>query len=126
VRSSSEAGPRSRGCSALDRDGTSLEGASSPDQGGIPLEGGVRPPSEAEPRLRGRPALDRGGTLPVRHCAPRAKQSSARGWLGRLFGGPWAHGFILHVFLGSFAFVFYEGKRVFPGCLGDPYGCPRQ
>jgi hypothetical protein len=28
--------------------------------------------------------------------------------------------------LGSFAFVFYKFKRVSPGCLGDPHGCPRQ
>jgi hypothetical protein len=54
----------------------------------------------------------------VRHRAPRAKRTSARGWLGRLSGGPWAHGFILRVFLGSFAFIFYEGKRVPPGFLG--------
>jgi hypothetical protein len=31
----------------------------------------------------------------------------------------------LRVFLGSLAFVFYECKRDFPGCLGDPCGCPR-
>jgi hypothetical protein len=43
-----------------------------------------------------------------------------------LSGGPWARGFILRVFLGSFEFVFYEGKWVFPGCLRDPYGCLRQ
>jgi hypothetical protein len=61
VRSSSEAKPRSRGCSALDRDGTSLEGASSPRSRRNPARGGVRPPSEAEPRLRGQPALDQGG-----------------------------------------------------------------
>jgi hypothetical protein len=61
----------------------------------------------------------------VRHRHPRAKRSSALGCLGRLSGGPWARGFILRVFLGSFAFVFYKGKRVFPDCLGEPYGCPR-
>jgi hypothetical protein len=61
----------------------------------------------------------------VRHRAPRAKRSSARERLGRLFGGPWARGFILRVFLGLFVFVFYEGKWVLPGCLGDPYGRPR-
>jgi hypothetical protein len=33
-------------------------------------------------------------------------------------------GFVLRVRLGSFAFVFYEFKRVSPGCLGDPHGCP--
>jgi hypothetical protein len=126
VRSSSEAEPLSRGRSALDRDGTLLEVASSPRARRNPARGGVQPPSEAEPHPRGRPALARGGVLPVRCRAPRAKRSSARGWLGRLPGGPWARGFISRVFLGSFAFVFYEGKRVFPICLGDPYGCPRQ
>jgi hypothetical protein len=35
-------------------------------------------------------------------------------------------GLFLRIFLGLFAFVFYDGKRVFPSCLGDPYGCPRQ
>jgi hypothetical protein len=93
VRSSSEAEPRSRRGSALNRDGTSLEGASSP-------------------RARRNPA--RGGDQPsIEDRAPRAKRSSAaRGWLGRLSGGPWARGFILRAFSGSFAFVFYEGKRV--------------
>jgi hypothetical protein len=124
ARSSSEAEPRSRGRSALDQDGTSLEEASSPRARRSPARGGDRPSSEAEPHPRGRPAIGRGGVLPVRHRAPLAKRSSARGWLGRLSGGPWARGFILRVFLGSFAFVFYEGKWVFPGCLGDPYGCP--
>jgi hypothetical protein len=126
VRSSSEAEPHSRGRSALDRAGTSLEG-------------GAQPPSEAESRARGRPAPERGGTSPEGVTNPQARRSftsaapcpsseagSARGWLGRLLGGPWARGFISRVFLGSFAFVFYEDKRVFPGCLGDPYGCPRQ
>jgi hypothetical protein len=44
----------------------------------------------------------------VWHRAPRAKWSSARMWLGQLFGGPWARGFIMRVFLGSFAFVFMK------------------
>jgi hypothetical protein len=126
VRSSSETEPHSRGRSALDRDGTSLEGASSPRARRSPARGGDRPSSEAEPHPTGRPALKRGGALPVRHCAPRAKRSFARGWLGQLSGGPWARGFILRVFLGSFAFVFYKGKWVLPDCLGNPYGCPRQ
>jgi hypothetical protein len=30
--------------------------------------------------------------------------------------GPWV----------CLARVFYEFKQVFPGCLGDPHGCPRQ
>jgi hypothetical protein len=125
VRSSSETEPRSRRRSALNRDGTPLEGASSPRARFRArwnlARGGAQPPSEAEPHLMGRPALERGAVLSVRHRAPRAKRSSARGWLGRLSGGPWARGFILRVFLGSVAFVFYEGKRVFLSCLGDPW-----
>jgi hypothetical protein len=79
VRSSSEAEPRSRGSSALDRDGTSLDGASSPRARQNSARGGVQPPSEAEPHPRGRPAHKRGGVLLVRHRAPRAKRSSTRG-----------------------------------------------
>jgi hypothetical protein len=39
--------------------------------------------------------------------------------------GPRVRGFIRCTCLGSFAFVFYEFKRVSPVCLGDPHGCPR-
>jgi hypothetical protein len=53
MRSSSKVEPRSRGCSVLDRDGTSLEGASSPQARRNPTRGGVQPPSEAEPHPRG-------------------------------------------------------------------------
>jgi hypothetical protein len=120
VMSSSEMKTRSRGRSALDRDGTSLQGVPGPRVRRNLTRGGDRPPSDAEPHPRGLPALERGGVLPVRHRAPREKRSSARGWLCRLFGGPWARGFILRIFLGSFAFVFYESKRGFPSCLGDP------
>jgi hypothetical protein len=117
---------RWRAREVLERDGISLEGAFSSRSRRDLARGGVQPPSEAEPQPRGRPTLERGKVLPVWHRAPRAKWSSARGWLGRLSGGPWARGFILRVFLDSFAFVFYEGKLVFPSYLGDPYGCPRQ
>jgi hypothetical protein len=82
MMSSSEMETRSRGRSALDRDGAPLEGASSPRVRQNPARGGAQPPSEAEPHPRGRPALERGGVLPVRHRAPRVKRSSARGWLG--------------------------------------------
>jgi hypothetical protein len=108
VMSSSETETLSRGRSALDRDGTSLEGASSPRARRNPARGGAQPSSEVELHPRGRPTLERGEVLPVRRCLP------------------WARGFILRVLLGSFVFVFYEGKQIFPGCLGDPYGCPRQ
>jgi hypothetical protein len=50
--------------------------------------GGDHPSSETEPRPRGRPALERGRYLLARCCPPRAKRSSARGWPGRLSGGP--------------------------------------
>jgi hypothetical protein len=87
VRSSSEAEPRSRVHSALDRDGTSLEGVSSTRARRNPARGGARTPREVEPRSRGRPALERSGALSVRHRAPRAKRSSTQGWLGRLSVG---------------------------------------
>jgi hypothetical protein len=66
----------------------------------------------------------------VRCRAPRAKRSSARGWLGRLSGGPlgppgpWAREFTLRVYV-RLRFVFCESEWVFPGRLGDPYGYPR-
>jgi hypothetical protein len=121
----------------LERDRALLKGAFSSRPRRVLARGGAQPSSEAEPRSRGRPAPERSGTSPEGAIGlrarrgftsaaptPRAKRSSARGWLGRLSGGPWARGFILCVLLGSFEFVFYKGKRVFPGCLGDPYGCP--
>jgi hypothetical protein len=100
VMPSSETKTRSRGRLALDRDGASREG-------------GVRPSSEAEFRSRGRPSLERDITSPEGATGPRADCLVGRG-------------FVLRVRLGSFASVFYEFKRVPPGCLGDPHGCPRQ
>jgi hypothetical protein len=94
---SSETEIRSRGRSTLDRDRTSLEGRPAPERGGIPLEG--------VPNPRARRNLTRGGyqptseakLLPGRHCHPRAKRSSVRGWLGRLSGGPRAREFALRI-----------------------------
>jgi hypothetical protein len=123
---SSETETCSRRRSALDRDEVSLEGASSPRVMRTPARGGIRSSSDAEPHPWGRPALKRGEVVPVRCRTSRAKRSSTRGWLSWLPGGLWVCGFILRVCLDSFAFVFYECKRVFPGCLGDPHGCPRQ
>jgi hypothetical protein len=51
---------RSRARSALDRDETSLEGASSPRARRNPARRGAQPSSEVEPHPRGRPALERG------------------------------------------------------------------
>jgi hypothetical protein len=48
VRASSEAESRSRGCLALERDGVSPEGASSPRARRSLARGGVQPSSEAE------------------------------------------------------------------------------
>jgi hypothetical protein len=123
---------------ALEQGGNSLEGAFDPRSRQGPARGGVQPPSEAEsrsgvvrpssdtePHSRWRPTHERGGFVPGRRRTPRAKQSSAGGWLGRLFVGPWARGFVLCTCLGLFVFVFYEFKRVSPGCLGDPHGYPR-
>jgi hypothetical protein len=82
---------RRRAHEVLERGGTSLEGASSPRERRDLTRGG-------------RPALELGGGLPVQCRDPRVKWSSARGWLGRLFGGslgppgPWAREFILRVF----------------------------
>jgi hypothetical protein len=54
--------------------------------------GGVWPSSEADPHPRGCPALERGGTSIVWSCAPRAKRSFARGWLGlTVLVGRWGH-----------------------------------
>jgi hypothetical protein len=50
---SSETEARSRGRLSLDRDGASLEGASSPRVRRNLTRGGVQPPSEAEPHPRG-------------------------------------------------------------------------
>jgi hypothetical protein len=53
MRASSEAETRSRGCLALERGGTSPEGASSPRAKRNLTRGGVQPSSEAEPHLGG-------------------------------------------------------------------------
>jgi hypothetical protein len=95
-----------RGRSALDRDGTSLEGASSPRARWNPPRRGAQLSSEAEPSPEGRPALERGEVLPVWHRHPRAKRSSARGCPGRLSCGPRAREFNLRMLLGSFMFYF--------------------
>jgi hypothetical protein len=122
---------------ALERDENSLEGA----LGSRSRRGLTR---------GGRPALERGGVPLEGASEPRARQNFTRGgdWPSseaRLYwGGPVSlersgvppeggqadclvgRGFVLRVRLGSFASVFYEFKRVPPGCLGDPHGCPRQ
>jgi hypothetical protein len=111
---------------ALERGGTSPEGATGPRARRGLTRGGVLPSSEADPHPRGHPTLERGGSLLVR-CRAR---SSARGWLGRLSGGPpgppgswagrWTVSYLKRV-LGSFVFCFFKRKWVLTGCLGDPY-----
>jgi hypothetical protein len=62
----------------------------------------------------------------VRLRAPRAKRSSARGWLGRLSGwplgppGPWAREFILRMFWVRLCFVFLRRKAGFPWSFRGP------
>jgi hypothetical protein len=125
---SSETDTRSRERLVPDRDGASCEGGGGRpalERGGVPLAG--CPTLERDgPHSRGRSTLERGGFIPRQRRTPRAEQSSARGWLGRFSDGSWARGFVLFVCLCLFAFVFHEFKRVSPGCLGHPYGCPRQ
>jgi hypothetical protein len=64
VRSSSEAEPRSRGRSALDRDVTSLEGAFSPRARRNLTRGGDQSSSEAEFDQCGTMPLERSGVPP--------------------------------------------------------------
>jgi hypothetical protein len=64
VRSSSEAEPYSRGRSALDRDGSPLEGASSPRARRNLTRGGDRSSSEAGFYQRDTIPLERSGVPP--------------------------------------------------------------
>jgi hypothetical protein len=122
----SETGPRSRGRLALDRGGASRErGCPAPERGRLPLEG--------------HPTLERDGTSLEGGDRPTSEAdlywvalypSSGAEFRPRVAGPivrravrPWV---CLCVCLGSFLFIFYEFKRVSPGCLGDPYDCPRQ
>jgi hypothetical protein len=122
ARDSSEAEPHPRGRPALERGGDSPVGASSP---------------RARQNLTrgGRPPLERGGVSLVRCCAPRAKRSFARGWpglaalvgrWGRQVRGPLPLGHECVFVFCEFVCIICERNGVSPGCLGDPYGCPRQ
>jgi hypothetical protein len=64
MRSSSGAGPRSRGRPA-------------PERGGASPEGGDRLSSEAVPHLKGRPTLEQGGTSLEEASSPRARRKFA-------------------------------------------------
>jgi hypothetical protein len=75
VRASSEAETRSRGRLALERGGTSPEGASSPRARRSLTRGGVQPSSEAEPYSRGRPALKQGRASSEGASSPLARRS---------------------------------------------------
>jgi hypothetical protein len=103
----------------LERGRTSLEGAFSSRSRRDLARGGVQHPSEAESRSRGSPNPTRGGASLEGATSPRAKRSfisaapcpsSKAEFHPRVarptIGGPWAHGIIFRVFLGSFAFVF--------------------
>jgi hypothetical protein len=112
---------------ALERDGNSLEGAFGPRSRRGPARGGRPAPERGGVPLGGRPtlerdrtSLERGGFVPGRHRTPRAERSSARGWLGRLFDGPWAHGFVLCACLGSFSFIYLRVLAGFPWLFRGP------
>jgi hypothetical protein len=125
VMPSSETETRSRGRLALDQDGTSLEGRPAPERGGIPLEGapnprarqnltrgGDRPSSEAKFYQCGTATLERSGVPPK---GVQAACLAGCGSMSLTYARCQVQSF----------FISYEGKWVSPGCLGDPYGCPR-
>jgi hypothetical protein len=91
------------------------------ERGETSLEGGDRPLREAEICPCSAAPLERSGVLLEGGWA--ICLVSRRGHQGR---GPsrWAVSFVLSVLWVCLHFVFYNRKWVFPGCLGDPYGCP--
>jgi hypothetical protein len=100
--------------------------------------GSAQPSSEEETRPRGRPALERGGVSVVRHRAPRARRSFARGVSGptswrvtevaravdSCHQAVMAWGVIYNLWV-RLCFYYFAKKWVFPRLSGDPYGCPR-
>jgi hypothetical protein len=118
---SSEVGPRPRGRPTLERGGTSLEGATGPRARRNLTRGGDQPSSEAKGYLCGAVPLERSGVPPE------------GGWVDCLVGR-WDHlgrrpvslPYVCFGFVYVLFFVSCEGKWVFLGCLGDPFGCPRQ
>jgi hypothetical protein len=105
----------------LERGRTSPEGVTGPRARRNLTRGGAQPPSEAEVYLCSAAPLERSGVLLEGGWA--VCLLGRRGHQGR---GPrrWAVSFVLSVFWVRLRFVFYESKRVFPGCLGDPYAIP--
>jgi hypothetical protein len=114
---------RRRAHEALERGGTPPEGVTAPRARRNLARGGAQPPSEAEVCPCSAAPLERSGVLLEGGWA--VCLVGRRGYQGR---GPsrWAVSFVLSVFWVRLHFVFYKRKWVFPGCLGDPYGCPRQ
>jgi hypothetical protein len=113
MRSSSEAKPRLRGRPALSEAGPRSRGATGPRAWRNLTRGGDQPSSEAE----------------VCQCCAvpleRSEVPPEGGWADCLVGrGP------VSLFYACFRFIcvlfFCESKWVFPSCLGDPYGYPRQ
>jgi hypothetical protein len=101
---------------------------------GSGCRGGVAPgaSSEAEFRPRVRSALERGGPRPRGRSALERGGFSPEGAWANCFGGPLGPpGLRLCCacfgLANLFAFVYFTKEDgVFPGCLGDPYGRPRQ
>jgi hypothetical protein len=117
TRPSSEAEPHPRGATALRARRNLTRGDAQP-----PSRAEPHPTGEAGPRARRKFAR----VVP----RPRAERSSARGWLGRLPGGPpgppesWVQSlgceFYLKCVLSSFAFCFFRKKVGFPWLFRRP------
>jgi hypothetical protein len=95
--------------------------------------GGIQPSSEAESHTTVRVALERGGVSYKGARGPRARRGPARGGVGAsCLLGHWRYpgrGCVRcnWPLVSSFMLFCYFAKYwVFPGLLGDPYGCPRQ
>jgi hypothetical protein len=86
----------------------------------------VRPSSKTEPRSRGRQTHGRGGLYQGIAVPLERSGVPLEGGCADCLTGRGSVGSFVRVFRFVFVFVFYEFKRVPPGCLGDPYGCPRQ
>jgi hypothetical protein len=112
-------GPRPRGCLALERGGLCSRGGVEPSSEADPALGGVKASSEAD-LARGRVYLSSEADLTREASAVLPWQAA----------GTTRVVVVLCVFLGmrvDLCFAFFVGfKRVSPGHLGDPYGCPRQ
>jgi hypothetical protein len=117
VQPPNEAEPHPRGRLSLERSGTSPKGASNPQVKRTSPEGA------SSPRARR-------GFISAVLCPSSEAEFRLRVVGPTVLVGRWGHlgrDYVARV-LGlriCLCFAFYERKWVFPGFLGDPYGCPR-